>query len=225
MKHSICVMICTIHVALNCMAQQNYQPIPFAPGRYVIDASSMETIPSMKELIRRSKLIIDGTVEKVLPAERLNQDQPISLNTRSIITINRVIRGELPNGQKSVTVIEPGGKLEGYEIVNKSHPVAKSGERYFFFLKPNDRPGFVKDPKNPLYVVVGDVGRVNVSEKGTIKFLPNATPELRSFNDGDAVKLATTLDELIKYLYPERPPNVPPTPIAPGTPLPPLGTP
>jgi hypothetical protein len=225
MKLSMSVVICIIIAAFSCMAQQNNQPIPLAPGRYVIDTSSMEVIPSMKELIRRSKLIIDGTVEKVLPSERLNQDQPGSLNTHSIITVNQVIRGELPNDQKSVTVIEPGGNLEGYEIINKRHPLVKSGERYFFFLKPNNRPGFVNDLQKPIYIVVGDVGKASVSEKGTIKFPPLAASDLRSFNDSDVAKFVTSLTELINYLYPKLPTNAVPTPITPGMRLPPVGLP
>jgi hypothetical protein len=232
MKLLMKITISIVILAVNCNAQLNYQPIPSKsrpPGKYVFDHMEIVGLAgSIDQLIMMSTLVIDGTVDKVLPSVRLASDDPMSLETYSRISVNEVIRGELSKDQQSVAIAEPGGNSEGYEVVYQEHPLVKSSERYILFLKPYfERKGFVNNLGMPLYMMVGSwAGKVKVTEKGLVQFLPAAHAALHSLDGLSIETFTTALAERINYIYsPLRLPNretesrVP----QPGVPLPPFG--
>jgi hypothetical protein len=229
------IIISIIIIAANCNAQLNYQPIPSksrAPGKYEFDHIEIVGLAgSLDQLIMMSELIIDGTVDKVLPSVRIASNDPLSLETYCQISVNKVIRGDLPKGQQIVAMAEPGGNSEGYEVVYKEYPLVKPNERYILFLKPyfGRNAAAVKDQKigMPLYMMVGS-GACNAkaTEKGLVQFLPAAHATLQSFDGLKIETFSTALAERINKIYPTVPsPNrltdsgEPPT----GVPLPPFG--
>jgi|WetSurMetagenome_2_1015567.scaffolds.fasta_scaffold163189_2 hypothetical protein len=175
MKMSGMVFIATITIAMNCSAQNNFQPIPPPPGKYEVFTS--QGIPnSLYYLIRASNLIIDGTVEKVFSPVRIDPGGPTSLVTHAQISVNKVIRGELPKDQQSVIIAEQGGSSEGYDVVYDRNPLVQSGERYILFLNPyREREGLVVPHPNlgiSIYSIVGGwEGKGKVTEKGAVQFL------------------------------------------------------
>jgi hypothetical protein len=207
MKLLLMAMIGIIIVVISCNAQINYQPVPLPPGKYRLsEVTLVGVVANFDQLIRRSTLIIDGTVSKALGSQRINLDAPTSLETYSSVSVDKVIRGELPKGQTSIAIAEPGGNLLGYEVVITKHPLVKSGDRYILFLKPYERKGFVNNLQLPLYSIIGSwAGKAQVTEKGTIQFLPATALALHSFDGLDVEQFVAKLTERIKYLYPPRP--------------------
>jgi hypothetical protein len=210
MKLLVNVIISIILVAISCNAQLNYREIPPPPGRYEIQhLSILAPASSLDQLIRNSNLIIDGTVDKVLPSIRLDSGDPKSLETYSRIFVNKVIRGKLPEGQQFVALAEPGGNSEGYEIVFTEHPLVKSGERYILFLNPYPaRKGFMNAPPGTtLYLAVGSwAGKAKVTKEEVVQFLPAASNALHFFDNLNVGAFVTSLKERINYLYPPPPP-------------------
>jgi hypothetical protein len=231
-KYIALVNIAIIVIAMSCSAQlnSNYQPIPPSPGKYELTHGSL-TAPAdtLDQLIRRSKLIIDGTADKVLSSVRLDPNSPLALKTFTRISINSVIWGELPKDQKIIALAEPGGNLEGYEVIYKQHPLVKSGERYILFLTPYERKGFVNNLGTPIYTPVGSwAGEAKVNKEGVVRFLPAASDALHFFDGMDMEMFVAAINERIKHLFPTRPvidTKVLPGPPPPGTLLPPVGVP
>jgi|WetSurMetagenome_2_1015567.scaffolds.fasta_scaffold327869_1 hypothetical protein len=226
MKPLMNVTICLICAALSCIAQQNFQPIPLPPGKYMAENAAVSGIyGTFDELILHSGLIIDGTVEEALPSVRSDPDNPVSLRTFSRISVNKVIKGKLPEGEKSVALAETGGNSKGYEVGIKELPLVQSGNRYILFLYPFKEKRFVNNLGVHIYSISGQwAGKVTVTEKGAVQFLRAASPELHAYDNLDVEKFLTVLTDRINYLYPTPPPDAwSRPPIAPGTRLPPVG--
>jgi hypothetical protein len=85
---------------------------------------------SVAELCGMSAVIVDGTVARVDPA-RANADG--KLETAVQITVSQGIKGA--ETIKSLTLIEPGGKLGAREEVYFGQIIPNVGERYILFLK------------------------------------------------------------------------------------------
>jgi hypothetical protein len=228
MKLTISVLIYINCAALSCIAQQNFQPIPPPPGKYMADEVSVSGVyHTLDGLILHAGLIIDGTVEEILPSVRSNTDNPVSLKTFSRISVNKVIKGKLPEGEKGVALAELGGNSQGYEVVIKQLPLVQSGNRYILFLYPFKQEGFVNNLGVHAYLISGQwAGKLTVTEKGTVQFLRAASPELHTYDNLDVEKFLAVLADRINYLYPTPPPDAwSRPPINPGTRLPPVGLP
>jgi hypothetical protein len=232
MKLLVNMAMLSLVVTINGNAQSNsgYQPIPPAPGKYEkLLGSIVSTADNLDPLVQGAKLIVDGKVAKVLSSNRLDSNYPMSLETFTSISVNTVLRGELPQTQNIIGLVEPGGNSEGYEIVYKEAPLARMGEHYILFLKPYAPKGFVNNYGMPLYAPVGFwAGKAKVTDKGVIQFLPAASSTLHTFDGMDSAKFITTIFERIKIWFPSRPPfefRTWPEPPSAGMPMPPLGPP
>jgi hypothetical protein len=234
MKKLVMISIVFVYVAICCFAGQNYTPIPTPqrpPGKYVVDMNNLwGAVGSFDQLLKGSELIIDGTIKEILPSYRTNPPSPTSLETCSIVSINKVIWGNLPNNQKTVAMAEPGGNSGGYEVIAKQHPLAKLGERYIFFLKSYPLTNAVNNTGMPLYRTVGSwAGKVQINEKEIAQFLPDAVAELHSF-DGKNVDSFISIVKERKSRFLDSPPVSPTGPdyleySNSGKPLPPIGVP
>jgi hypothetical protein len=193
MKSSVSVLISIIMIALNCMAQQNYQPIPPPPGKHFVVTESLSSIGDLPRLIAKSNLIIDGTVDKVLSTVRADPENIRSLKTYTRISVNKVLRGEMPKGQQGVTVVEQGGSLDGHEVIYNNDSLIQPGEHYILFLSPfHERQGFIEpDLGTPLYSIVGEVaGKAKITEQGKIQ--SKAAP----FQDSNGMDLENFLAKM-----------------------------
>jgi hypothetical protein len=235
MNHLMKVMMGIMIIAANCSAQLIYQPIPSksrAPGKYEFDHIEIVGLAgSLNDLIMMSDLIIDGTVDKALPSVRIGANDPLSLETYCQISVNKVIRGDLPKGQQIVGMAEPGGNSQGYEVIYKEYPLVKPNERYILFLKPyfGRNVKMVNDLKlgMPLYMPVGNgASYIKVNDKGLVQLLPVALPTLTSFDGLKIETFTTALTERINKIYPTVPsPDrlTDPSALPAGVPLPPFG--
>jgi hypothetical protein len=206
--------------ALEQLMQKSHQPNP--PGRYVLTGECYGQYGQLELLISHSDLIIDGIVDEVLPSVRVSDREPLSLETYSRISVKSVIRGKLPADQRNIAIREDGGSSEGYEVVFKEHPVVEQGRRYILFLRPCQPPFCVApDLGMPLYEIAGCLaGRVQVTDKGTVQFLPDAYKDLKSFNGLTADEFLTKLTDRIGQMYHEPVQSSKPLSIPPGVTLP-----
>jgi hypothetical protein len=235
MKHSVMVMISIIIASICCNAQSNYQPIPREPkppGRYVIDDQGVfigAPPSSLDQIIMGSTLIIDGKVDKVLPSIRSRgPNAPTSLETYSIISVNKVLKGKLLEGQQSVAITEPGGNAEGYEVVFTKRPLVQLGNRCILFLILDDRNNTVKnDLGMPLYTLAGSC-KAEATENGTVQYPPVVATALKSYDGANIETFIADLTERINTIYKRLTPSSLPAntgPLPPGTPMPPTGPP
>jgi hypothetical protein len=183
---------------LNCVAQQNYQPIPPAPGKHFVVTDSLSAIGDLPHLIAKSDLIVEGIVDKVLSTVRSDPDNIRSLKTYTRITINKVIRGEMPKGQQSVAIVEQGGKLDGHEVVYNNNALVQPGDRYILFLSPfHERKGLVEpDLGIPIYSLVGEsAGKARVTEQGKIQ------STAATFQDSNGMDLESFLAKMKRATF------------------------
>jgi hypothetical protein len=193
MKKSIIVLIGILVLALTCLAQQNNPTMPLRTGKHYISASKMGGIGDLPQLLVKSDLIIDGTVDKVLYADRSDPGKRNSIRTYTQISVNKVIRGEIPKNQHNVAIVELGGKIDGYEVVYTNNPVVQPGEHYLLFLSPfqKQQDAIVPDLGMPLYSIAGEeAGKAKITKQGTIQ--ATAAP----FHDSDGMDLEAFLAKM-----------------------------
>jgi hypothetical protein len=202
MKLSAIVTISMIIVAINCSAQQNYPPIPAPPREYkVYIESSREHVYGLFQLVRESDLIIDATIGKVLRTIHIHPREPRFLETYTQISVNKVIRGELPKDQQSLAINEFGGNLEGYRVVDANNSLVQSGEHYILFLKAlkERKEVIVPDLGMPIYSIVGvAAGKVKVTEKETVQIHPTTSKIVFDSSEGSGIE--TFLDKLTRVI-------------------------
>ncbi len=224
-------MITTIVVVLACNAQERpYQSDnPIKPRRYEIrNPDFVGRNPSFDQLFYWSDLIIDGTVDEVLPSVTRGTPSSSSIigsmQTQSLVSVKGVFRGELPAGTRTVALVQAGGTSEGYEVVVPDDPLVKPGERYILFLM-KDRQEPANDLGVPRFWAAGYwSGMVKVTDEGTIQFLPAARAALHSFDGSNVAAFVAVVKQRIKELFeppPPLPPGFIPGPPPPGVPLPP----
>jgi hypothetical protein len=230
MKLSVVVVIGIVFTAMNCNAQQNFQPIPDPPGKYEITHMDLrQGAGRLDELIRISDLIIFGKVNEVLPSVRRNLSSPKSLSTFSHIFVNKVLKGELPKDQNIVAISEPGGNLAGYEVVYSQHPLVKLHEHYIFFLKNLSVNGeYEVNLGVPLFTIVGNwAGRPQIIED-KIQFLPASSANLHTYDGMEVGEFFKTIQKGIDFLNRSQLPiflEGDPKPFPKGGKLPPFGLP
>jgi hypothetical protein len=221
------VVLSVIVSVIACNAQAPYgrrRPVPPNPtGRYEItNISIANQVGTLDQLVRASDLIIDGTVHGVLSSSLRIPDDPGSIQTNSQIIVNDVLRGELPGASPNVVLVQMGGAALGYEIAVPDDPLVQRGDRYIFFLQRERRA-----PQNSVgvlrYYAVGYwSGKVKISEKGTIQFLPASAEELHSYDGWSVSAFVAAVNELIK---PPGPRGGTPVPLPSDVPTPPTGPP
>lgn len=102
---------------------------PHGGGQLIVDV--MPVPQSLKDLTDMSSLIIEGVVEKVMPA-RQGSGQTWE-ETDSVINIVQTFKGV--SAGTAIAIAQMGGK--GTDIVQYS--LVQPGERYILFLSPDDR--------------------------------------------------------------------------------------
>src|SRR5438067_8704257 len=84
-------------------------------GSAVIDAVEPPTLDS---LVMASKLIIVGTVVRVLPAVVADPTHPRShIETHSLISVDQLLHGALPEHTKTIAITQIGGEVPPCKLV------------------------------------------------------------------------------------------------------------
>lgn len=174
---------------------------------------------SLFQLVRHSSLIVDGTVSGVLPVLNTNQDPntPPQLETHSIIGVNAVLSGTVPNNSAHILVAQIGGIMANWDISVAGDTLVSPGERYIFFLVSDERKELPNTSGMPRYAVAGVwSGKVKVTN-GKVSFAASAGSQLTGAYNGLSVgSFLQTLDTTINHPYTDAdtklPINLAPTP-------------
>jgi len=128
-----------------------------------------------------------GTVVTVLPAFNRNPEHLISIETHSLVALEKVLYGTLPSGIRRIVLAQEGGKAGPCELVVPDDPLVQDGEEYVFFLLA-DEPDRVPEtvPGLRRYVGAGVWGGKAKIMDGKIQFPPSAGPGLEEYNGIDA---------------------------------------
>lgn len=147
----------------------------FTRGSPEITISPIDDPTSLDELTRRSQLIVEGEVVGVQPSRQLNPEQPHSIETDSLVSVKRIIKG---SAGVTILIAQMGGTVGTKEAIAKQDPLLKVGEQFFFFLIVDDRK-IPNTSSSPRYTSTGALnGKVKI-EQGKAQFPEHASPALR----------------------------------------------
>jgi hypothetical protein len=134
---------------------------------------------SLAGLIKAADVVIDGTVQSVLPARKASAT---NLETDIRIAVGSVLKGPLTN--KEIMVSQMGGTVGDLKIVPQQYDLMQPGERYVLFLKRDLRPSTPQVSGVPAYYVLGAwLGLVHVSDN-KVHVTPRS-PSLLQFDGSD----------------------------------------
>jgi hypothetical protein len=186
MRNVLVVMTVWLLAATAGSAQSRRDTTGTAPppgGRAILIADPAFTPNSLKELVEKADLILDGEVASVLPTRLGNPERSTSLETDSVILITKVLKGGEPPSTHRIIMSQPGGKRGGLEVVPSDDPLVEKGERYILFLTADNRPNLPDYPGMPRFYLTGAWnGKFNVRQ-GNIKTNPRSTAGVRGHED------------------------------------------
>ena len=130
--------------------------VPLQPhGKAIADLELTEPVETLDQLIGTSRLILDGRVTAVLPSITRNMTKPETIEMHSLVAVTELLNGMLPSGVNTVAVFRHGSKVGDLEVMVPEDPLVATGERYIFFLVPDDRKEPVNTTGYPRYHAVG----------------------------------------------------------------------
>src|SRR5215510_9630766 len=88
---------------------------------------------SLKDLVKRSDVIVDGTVQSVFPSRLRSADDPTSVERDTLFTADKVLKGK-PEVLRSLVIARMGGKYGEVEVIIDSAPPFMPGDRHILFL-------------------------------------------------------------------------------------------
>jgi hypothetical protein len=188
-------------------------------GRVVVMVTPLIQPITLDGLLRASSLVVDGTITSVQPAINMRENSKIpTVETRSIVAINSVLKGKVPGSSAIIMLTQIGGKYQEWDVSVAGDPVVKEGDRYILFLasddlRPKERPNASGCPR---YCVIGVwSGKVKVSG-GAITFPSEAAAKLHEL---DGMKVRSFID-VVKERLAGLPASSDTLPIHPGARLP-----
>jgi len=115
-----------------------------------------------------------------MPVLNTNKDPnaPPHLETHSIVAVNAVLSGTVPNSSANILVAEIGGQTGNWNFSVKGDALVSPGERYIFFLLSDEREELPNTSGMPRYAVTGVwAGKVKVTN-GKVSFAASAGSQL-----------------------------------------------
>lgn len=190
--------------AVSVLAQTSAQrPLFQNGGAVVVHVTPTVSPTSLLQLIRASSLIVDGTVSSVLPAINTRQDPNAAprLETHSMIAVNAILSGAVPNSSANILVAQIGGHMGSWDISVAGDALLLPGERYILFLVPDMRQELPNTSGIPRFAVTGVwAGKVKVSG-GNASFAAAANSQLKSYNGLAIDSFLQTLRTTISHPY------------------------
>lgn len=201
-------LIMTALFVLTVPAFSQKRPLPANPGKVFVLVDATGSPGSLVQLIQTSRLIVDANVLTLLPSLNTSHDpdRPVLL-TFSIVGVNEILAGSIPNSSPNILLEQTGGQLGGWDIEARGDPVVKPGERHILFLIPDNRTELPNTTGLPRYAAVGVwAGNIQVAN-GKIAISSQSRPNLRLFNGQDVDVFLQNLRETIMHPYTD--PNAP----------------
>src|SRR5712692_4980822 len=143
-------IIATVALAQNRRDATAPQPAPH--GSATLIRTPAFSPSSLDQLTGKAELILDGEVEAVVPTRLANPNNPTSLETDSIISVNRALKGVTV---QRVVVSQPGGKQGDLEIISNQDALMQKGERFILFLTRDNRANLPVIEGLPRFVITG----------------------------------------------------------------------
>jgi hypothetical protein len=159
---------------------------------------------SLKQLVDMSSLIVEGVVEKVMPSRRGAGQTWIE--TDSVIDIAQTFKGAT-NGS-AIVIAQMGGRDGGAADQPTQYSLVQAGERYIFFLSPDDRKALPSVSGLKRYdVTAAWSGLLFVGADGLIHTDPKYNDPLRKKYEG---KTKAEMIDLLKDAMNQKHVPVPP---------------
>jgi hypothetical protein len=167
---------------------------PPASGKstFILSPSRRSQPHSLKELIDASQIIVDATVQEILPARVF----PHRLETDVVLSTNGVIKGQ--ETLNAFVVSQSGGVLGGFTVEPTQYSMMRVGEHYLLFGKQEARTALPSVRGLPRYAITGVwVGGVGIDSDGRVHFARASHPILQQQYDGieasDLIRQVTAL--------------------------------
>jgi hypothetical protein len=162
----------------------------------------VEPVPvgdSLADLVYVSEVIVVGTVAHLLPATRTNpSDDALAqfIETHSVITVNQVLSGTLPQDASSIVLAQQGGHVPPCRMRVPDDPLVTANERYVLFLQSDDRTVPTNTTGLPRFIVAGVwSGKVGIVD-GKVRFAQKANPRLQAYNNTGLAELIAEIGRL-----------------------------
>jgi hypothetical protein len=167
------------------------------------------TSPSdLLDLIRHSKVILDGRIQSLLPTVDISRKtnpvlgSPV-LETDVVVNVDTVFFGTIPNNSGNIVIPQSGGDLGKWHTSVPQDPLVVPGERYIFFLTQDYRKSVPNPTGLPRYWAVGVwAGKFKVIN-GVVNVSPYAGKGLTALNGGDVNSFLQLLRSRIQQPYTE----------------------
>jgi hypothetical protein len=196
-----CLGIALIAVSVSLGAQS--QTPPPVPHGMIVDV--MPVPQSLKQLVDMSSLIVEGVVEKVMPARRGAGQTWVE--TDSVIGIGQTFKGSA--GGSTIVIAQMGGRAGEDQPVQYS--IVQLGERYILCLKEDNRTTTPSVAGLKRYgVTAAWAGLLFVGADGLIHTDPKYHDPLRKTFEGKSQ--ASMIDVINNAILPAPTPVPPPFP-------------
>jgi hypothetical protein len=126
---------------------------------------------SLKELVAAADVIVDGGVASTFPGRLWDMDQPWSVETDTLFTVDRVLKGQAET-LRDLVVTQVGGKYAQVEVVIDGIILLNPADRHILFLNRDDRgivPTYSRTDGN-FSIVGGWTGNFNMGG-GAVKWV------------------------------------------------------
>ena len=206
-----CLGIALIAASLNLGAQSQTPPpgarsaapppVPRGVGQLIVDV--LPVPQSLKQLADMSSLIVEGVIEKVMPARGSGQTW---IETDSVIDIVQTLKGSA--GGSTIVISQMGGRDGGAADQPTQYSLVQPDERYIFFLSPDDRKALPSVSGLKRYdVTAAWSGLLFVGADGLIHTDPKYNDPLRKKYEG---KTKAEMIDLLKDAMNQKHVPVPP---------------
>jgi hypothetical protein len=190
LKTVILILTAACAMAMGQGNRRNSRILPTQGGSAVISVSPIDGIASLEDLAAEADLIVQGSVERVLPSRFHDPSMPGSIETDSLFVIRRVLFGEDRSTNGRILISQMGGRSGEFEATVPQDTPLREGQEYFLFLDRETRDDMPNFTGAPRYIITGVwKGKVPVDmESGRAAFslvpddAPNREAALRRFD-------------------------------------------
>jgi len=209
------LLIAAASKAQNQSGRQRVGDPPIVPHGIVhATYDSFDQPQSLEQMVKEADVIVDGRVESIFPGRLRQINDPGSVETDTLFTVDRVLKGK-PETLRSIVVIQPGGKYGDLEVLVDDETPLKAGDRHILFLYYDRRsivPTYPRTDGN-FTIVGGWSGNFKVDGNAVKWLAPPDARTFRKFESGSAqdfiaqiltevsaVPLQARADELVQQL-------------------------
>jgi len=209
-----CIGLALIAASLKLVAQSktpspnpySWEPPAVPRGVGQLTLTVIPVPQSLHQLIDMSSLIVEGVVQKVLPARGSAQTW---IETDSVIDIVRTLKGSA--GSSTVVISQAGGTVGDATSQPTQYSLVQAGERYILCLKEDNRTTVPSVAGLKRYgITAAWAGLLFVGSDGLMHTDPKYTDPLRKTFEGKSK--ASMIDLVNNAMVPSKEPDPPPFP-------------